>query len=155
MLTKHLSKINTKISRALFDIKQTQNVLPKDSLRTLYFSLIHPHLTLWNTCMGNASANLLNKTKLLRKRELRAIHNKIHNSHIDPFFKQCGILKLSDLYQLEVMLFMYDYTRDKLPRSFQNTYNINSNVQMAFEARQSQMLVIPSTKSRFVNKLPL
>jgi hypothetical protein len=152
---KHLSNINSKISRALFAIKQIKFSLPKYSLRILYFSLIHPHLTYGILAWGNASANLLNKTSILQKRALRAIHNKKYNSHTDPLFKQCGILKLSHTYQQEVMLFMYDYTHDKLPRSFQNTYMINSNVQVAYETRQSQMLVIPRTKSRFVDKLPL
>jgi hypothetical protein len=152
---KHLSNINSKISRALFAIKQIKFSLPKYSLRILYFSLIHPHLTYGILAWGNASANLLNKTSILQKRALRAIHNKKYNSHTDPLFKQCGILILSDINQLEVMLFMYDYTHDKLPRSFQNTYMINSNVQVAYETRQSQMLVIPRTKSRFVDKLPL
>ena len=88
-------------------------------------------------------------------RALGAIYNKNYDSHTDPLFKQCGILKLSDLYQRQVMVFMYDYTHDKLPSSFQNTYNINSNVHLAYETRQSQMLVIPKTKKpRIVDQLP-
>ena len=152
---KQLSSVNSKISRALFAIKQVKFSLPKDSLRTLYFSLIHPHLTYGILAWGNATANLLNKTTILQKRALRTIHNKKYNSHTDPLFKQSGILKLSDLYQQEVMLFMHDYAHDKLPRSFQNIYSNTRNIHGAYETRQAQMLFIPRTKSRFVDKLPL
>ena len=58
--------------------------LPNDSLRTVYFSLIHPHLTYGILAWGNGPANLLNKTTILQKRALRAIYNKKYNSHTDP-----------------------------------------------------------------------
>ena len=48
---------------------------------------------------------------------------------------------------------MYDYTYGYLPRYFQNTYNINTNVHVAYETRQSQMIAISMKKSRFVAKL--
>ena len=95
-----MSNIHSKISRALFTRTQITFYLPKDKLPTLYFSLIHPHLTYGILTWGSASTNLLNKTTILKKRALRAIYNKKYNSH-------------TDLYQHEVMLFMYDYTRDK------------------------------------------
>ena len=41
---KHISEVTKKVSRALFSIKQVKHVLPLDSLRTLYYALIHPHL---------------------------------------------------------------------------------------------------------------
>ena len=47
----------------------------------------------------------LRKTETLHKRALRTVHNKSHNSHTDPLFKQSGIMKISDLYQLEVVFF--------------------------------------------------
>jgi hypothetical protein len=147
--------INSKISRALFIMKQVKFSLPKESLRTLYFSLIHPHLTYGILAWGYAKTNLLHKTEILQKRALRTIHNKKYNSHTDPLFKQSGILKLSDLYQQEIMLFMHDYTHDKLPRSFQNLYKFNRNMHGAYETRQNQLFFVHRTKSRFVDKLPL
>ena len=40
-----LKQINKKISRALFAIKKVKHFLPVECLRTVYFSMIHPHLT--------------------------------------------------------------------------------------------------------------
>jgi hypothetical protein len=121
-------------------MKQVKFSLPKESLRTLYFSLIHPHLTYGILAWGNAKTKLLHKTDILQKRALRTIHN---------------ILKLSDLYQQESMLFMHDYTHDKLPRSFQNLYKFNRNMHGAYETRQNQLFFVHRKKSRFVDKLPL
>jgi hypothetical protein len=41
----HIQQISSKISRSLFILKRAKNILSKNSLRTLYFSLIHCHLT--------------------------------------------------------------------------------------------------------------
>ena len=40
----HINETNKKVSKALFSIKQLKNTLPVESLRTLYFALVHPHL---------------------------------------------------------------------------------------------------------------
>ena len=99
---KHILNINSKLSRALFVIKQVKFYLPKDSLHTLYYSLLHPHITYGILAWGNAKASLLRKTQILQKRSLRTIHNKKFNSHSDPLSKQSGILKISDLNQFRL-----------------------------------------------------
>ena len=96
----------------------------------------------------------MRKTETLHKRALRTVHN---NSHTDPLFKQSGILKISDLYQLEVVLFMYDYmyVHNKLPLSVRNLFKLNCDVYDAYETRRAQIFHINRTKSRFVDKLLL
>ena len=77
------------------------------------------------------------------------------NSHSDPLFKQSGILKISDLYQIEVMTFMHDFANEKLPVSFKDVYKMNCNIRGIYETRQAHLLHIPRTTSRFVDRLPL
>jgi len=151
----HLACVNKKISNALFIIKQLKFSLPKDSLRVLYFSLLHSHLSYGILAWGNAKNTVLRKTELIQKRALRTIHNKSYNSHTDPLFKQSGILKLSDIYQLEVLMFMHDFINNKLPLSFQNMFILNADIQNTYQTRQSNMFHMPLSKSRFVDKLPL
>ena len=41
----HINEINKKISKSLFFLKQVKKMLPLDSLKTLYYALIFPHLS--------------------------------------------------------------------------------------------------------------
>ena len=148
---KQLSSINSKISKALFIIKQVKFSLPIESLHTLYFSLLHPHLTYGILAWRNAKNNLLQKTQTSQKRAMRTIYNKRYNSNTDPLFKESRILKISDLYQLEVMTFMHDIIHGKLPISFDNIYHMNYQIQGVYETRQAHMFHVPRTKSRFVD----
>jgi hypothetical protein len=40
----HLKQLSSKLSRALFQIRRVKNILSKEALKTLYFSLFHCHI---------------------------------------------------------------------------------------------------------------
>ena len=151
----HLAHINSKISRALFIIKQVKNILPVESLRTLYFALIHPFLSYGITMWGNASQSYLHKTVNLQKRAVRIINKAMHNSHTDPLFKKSEILKLSDLYEYQAALFMNDYVMARLPHSFRDSFRFNCDIQETYLTRQSNLLKIERCNSAFSAKFPI
>ena len=143
-----MNEINKKVSRALFSIKQVKNILPLESLRTLYFALIHPHLLYGIIAWGSADKSIIYK-----KRAIRIITNSAYNSHTDPKFKKQGILKLNDLFEYQSILFMYDYMSGNLPRSFVGTFPLNQDLQQVHTTRQSD-LYIPRYSSKYAQKLP-
>lgn len=64
----HLHYINSKISKAIFAIKQVKNVLPLESLRLLYHTMIHPHISYGLLAWGNATPSKLKRTEILQKK---------------------------------------------------------------------------------------
>ena len=56
----------------------------------------------------------------MQKRAIRCIENTKNVAHSNPLFIKHNILKVSDLCQLNQALFMYNYTYNKLPNSFDN-----------------------------------
>ena len=50
---------------------------------------------------------------------------------------------------------MFDYTRKKLPRSFDSVFSYNYEIQSLRFTRQSILLHIPRCESNFASKLPL
>jgi len=151
----HIKHINMKISRALFVIKQVKNIIPLDSLRTLYFATIHPHLSYGILAWGNASSSILNKTNILQKRAIRTISRANYNSHTEPLLKKLNFMKLKDLYEYEVALFMYKFTKHELPLSFENTFKFKHEIQTSYSTRQSSQIYIRRCDSKFAKQLPL
>ena len=152
---KHLSQVNSKIARAMFAIRQVKHILSRDILRNLYFALIHPHLSYGILVWGNAKQTILSKTKTLQKRAIRTINKAAFNSHTDPLFRSSQILKLDDLYHYTSSLFMFDYVNRNLPRSFDNVFPLNRDVQFNKETRQSNLMYIQRCPSCFSSNLPL
>ncbi len=152
----HLKHVNKKISMALYSLKQVKFSLPLESLKTLYFSMIHPHICYGILAWGNAKLSAINKTVLLQKRAIRTINRVACNSHTDPLFKNMNILKVADQYQLEVVLFMHKYVNKKLPPSFDRTFQFNHELLLGDRVtRQSVMMHIDRFESEYARRLPL
>ena len=149
--------INNIISRALYAIKQVKHFLPIESLHTLYFAFIQPHISYGILALGNAYSTISQKTILLQKRSLRLINNVQYNSHTDPLFKRSKILNINDLYEYQILLFMNDFAKKKLPNSFDNIfkYMYNCDVLSSCPTRQSDLMAIERCDSTFSARLPL
>ena len=113
----HITAVKRKVSSALFFIKQVKHILPSGSLRTLYFVLIHPHLSYSITVLGNGDQKEIRQLMLVQKRAIRVIYNASYYSHTGPKFKKTGILKLHDLFVYQSLLFVHDYLSNKIPKS--------------------------------------
>ena len=150
----HIGQINSKVARALFTINQLKHLLPGNTLKTLYFALINPHLLYGILAWGNAKISLLGKTITLQKRAVRTISMSAYNSHTDPLFRKLEILKVKDLYIAQVALFMFDYTQNMLPISFRSLFKYNHEIQKR-TTRQSHLLHISKCHVNFSSNLPL
>ena len=151
----HISHLNRKLSRALFAIKQIKHFFPHDVLKTLYYALVHPHIEYGILAWGGANSSILRHTVVLQKRAMRYIHNSTYNSHTDPLFKLSNIMKLEDVYNYQMALFMYDLSHKKLPLSFDSTFKFTYEIQSHRVTRQSLKMYIPTCHTEFVRKLPL
>ena len=125
----HVAHVNSKISRAIFDINQLKFTVPLSILKTLYFTLIQPHLSYGIFAWGNAGSKILHKTIQLLKYAIRTIHKAACNSHTDPLFNKSQIIKLTDVYEYESVLFMHEFVENNLPHSFYDVFRNNRDVQ--------------------------
>ena len=83
------------------------------------------------------------------------INKAAYNSHTEPLHMRSSILKITDQYDCEVAMFMRDYMENKLPVSFQNTYQYNYEIQESPQTRNSNQLNIKRFESKFAKSLPL
>ena len=87
----HIATVKRKVVGALFYIKHVKHVMPRDSLRTLYFALIRPYLSYGITLWGNANQNIIIPLTLIQKRGIRVINNASYYNHTGPKLKKLGI----------------------------------------------------------------
>ena len=151
----HIDYICNKISRTLFALRQTRNILSTPSMLMLYNALIHPYISYGILAWGNASQTMLNRILLLQKRALRLIHKRPYNSHTDPLFSRSNVLKVQDSYEFAVRTFMYDYEHNNLPLSYHGMFRLNCELQNRHQTRQCDQYYIPKATSKFVGIMPL
>jgi hypothetical protein len=89
----HVKTICTRVSRALYMLRTCKNFLSANSLKPLYYSLVHCHLVYGNHIWGCANSSVL--TELFRKQKaaVRLISNSGYRAHTEPIFKSLNILR--------------------------------------------------------------
>ena len=103
----HIANIRTKISKALGTLNKVKHNIPTKLKRQLYFSLIHPHLLYGVELWGAAVKSHIQLIQILQKRAIRFITSSTYNSSTHNYFKDLKILKMQDLYQVQLLTQMY------------------------------------------------
>jgi hypothetical protein len=145
----HVSNIASKISCALFSLRQSKHFLSEAALKTLYFSLIHCHLTyatvIWSSCNAPTLKQLITKQKMA----IRTITGAKFNAHSEPLFKKLNILPLPQLIILQRTEFMYNYVHHELPAALSASW---PTVQERRDT-ENENLVVPNRTLRNDNTL--
>ena len=107
----HIQKISTKISRTLGIMNHLKRFLPENILLLIYNSSILPYfqysILTWGFKIG--------RLEKLQKRAVRIINNSSYNAHTDPLFKKLSLLKVKDLFRLNVLKSYYKFRKVNLP----------------------------------------
>jgi hypothetical protein len=157
----HISQITSKIARALFTIRQVKNFLPPSALKTLYFALVHCHLTyatvIWSACSQSTLKQLITKQKMA----IRTISSAKYNAHTEPLFKSLKILPLDKLIYQQKTEFMFCYAKNLLPKALAGSWQTvqerrnQDDVPNQRHLRNDHDLFVPRICSTMAGKLPL
>ena len=77
--------------------------------------MIHPYISYGLMLWGSAYKSNLHVIEILQKKAIRNVHTAKYNDHTIPLFHSSKILKLDDMYKLQLLMFMFSYYRNMLP----------------------------------------
>jgi len=97
-------------------------------LRLIYFSLFHSHLQYCIIDWGRAYETVIRPVQVLQNRIVKYMTFSNRTLSASNIFKLLKILKVSDLYQLNLEKFMYKYNADILLSSFDNFFSKLYNI---------------------------
>ena len=114
----HVHKISGKIAGVAGTLSRLKRFLPCNILKTIYNALIQPHLNLgvllWGINIG--------RIYKLQKWAVRAITSSKYNSHTSPLFKKLKLLRIHELYKLNMIKFFFKYKKGLLPAYFNGMF---------------------------------
>ena len=138
----HINNIATKISKIIGVINKLKHSLPPSILKTLYNSLILPHLNFGILAWGFKCERLIK----LQKRAIRSITLAKYNAHTEPIFKNEKLLKLEDIFKLQCLKFYHKYSHGDVPEYFLHMFTKNSNYHN-YQTRQRSQLSVAATRT--------
>ena len=105
-----IEKMCKTISRSIGIIRPFVNI---KILKTLYYSLVYPHLIYAIEVWGSADSTHMNHIMILQKRIVRMMkqldkrQSNFAFPPADPLFLSLGFLKVHDLFKLKIATFIY------------------------------------------------
>ena len=112
--TEHINKIKSKISRTTGLLYKLNKFLPDYILKSIYQSLISPFLSYGIEAWHSAPQYLTQKLFIIQKKAVRAICSLNYNDHTSNHFKELGILKLVDIYNENLITYIFDTLKSNL-----------------------------------------
>ena len=115
----HIESIKTSIARTMGSLNSIKRIIPPRILKQIYLTLIQPKI-LYGLVIWGHNAHKLHR---LQKRAVRIITCSKYNAHTDPLFKELNILKITDLYNLQICKLFYKITNGYIPIYFKQLYS--------------------------------
>ena len=116
----HISQLNTKISKALYFLRNSKNLLSVKGLLALYYSLIHCHLVYANLIWSSTKDSNFKSLYLKQKAAIRIVSSASYNALTEPLFKQAKVLPLPKLCLFFKLQFFSHFIQGFLPVTLRN-----------------------------------
>ena len=124
----HISNIAYKISRTVGIISKIRHYLPETALLKIYYALINSHLLYGLIIWGSTFPTYLQKLITLQNKAVKFICAAKFCDNSSPYYKRLKILKLKDLYKLEVGKFIHSNFKKMLPKNLSNYFILTSQI---------------------------
>jgi hypothetical protein len=143
----HINYICNKIAKGIGVMRKVREMLNKDTLLSLYYTLIYPYLTYCNIIWGRAANVHLLRLNLLQKRIVRIICKTHFLAHSEPLFIDCKVLNIYQINKYVTGIFMFTYTKGLLPDIFNNMF-LKQVDKHNYSTRQNQSFALPFCRTQ-------
>jgi hypothetical protein len=151
----HVNHLTRKLSKSMFCIRMAKNNLNPSGLRSLYFALVHSHLSYCPIILNCLSKTNLNRLEKVQKKAIRIITNSKYNAHTAPLFIEKGILPIDKIIKMAKLSFMHSIYYDYAPRSFEQVWTRNIDRQNDHHLRNENDFSLPNPRLEQFKRFPI
>ena len=130
-----ISNVSKKISRSIGIMYRLRNFVDLQILKNLYYCLIYSHLIYGIEVWGSACQTTMTPIISLQKRAVRMMtfNDRIPEvpgplCPFDPLFSVLELLKIYDIFNLQVAKFVYLCLRHETPSIFHDWFTLTSSI---------------------------
>jgi len=149
----HVNHIISKLTRSLYCIRMAKNNLNYCGLRSLYFALIHSHLSYCPTILSCLSISNKNKISKIQKKAIRVMTQSNYNAHTLPLFISHKILPFEKILKQGKLNFMHSIYYNYAPISFENIWVKNEERLGDYNLRNDNLFMLPLPRIELFKRL--
>ena len=139
--------LSSKLARSAGIFSKLRYYLDNSTLLQMYHALFNSHLQYAILCWGSTFATNLNRIQILQNRAIRNMMKAPRYFRLDNYFLNLRILKVHDLYKLEIAKFMHSHYNRTLPDCFSSIFH-ESGENHTYNLRSSDNIVYDTLRCR-------
>jgi hypothetical protein len=138
----HTRYLCSKLNKFLYCINRSKNFLTLKALKTLYYSLVHSHLSYCTPILGCASNTNIQQIFKVQKKAIRIISRNPYGAHTDPIFSNLKILPFPKLIDYTQLKLMHSIVYNHCPSSLLNIFQQNEQREIPHNLRNNEDYVV-------------
>ena len=149
---KHINYILNKISKTTYMLTKIRHYIDLNSLKMLYYSLVHPHLIYCLTTWGGAPKTTLQPLINIQKKIVRIITKSPYDHPSGVLFSKLKILPFNELYKYNLSLLMHRIHNNQITGKYNltrldqiHTYNTRTSINQNYRSTYNRLNVGLST----------
>jgi hypothetical protein len=151
----HVNHLSKKLAKSLYCIKMAKHNVNPPGLRSLYFALIHSHLSYCPIILNCMNKTNLNRLEKIQKKAIRIITKSAYNAHTVPLFYNNKILPLDKIIKMAKLNFMHSIFYEYAPLSFSQIWMKNNDRQHEHNLRNDNDYLLPNPRQEQYKKFPI
>ncbi len=154
----HITNIHGKISRSLYSLRQTKNLLGLSSLKLVYAAHVHSHLNYISFILSAALKKHVEPLASVQRKAIRIVDGAGYRELAPPIFAKLNIMPLNFLIDYNACLFMYDYNYGHMSEGFTGMWIRRRDLYVGDDARELRNgddWHVPILKYQYLAKHPL
>jgi hypothetical protein len=148
----HCKKLINKISNSIYIMNRVKNLLPSKYMKTLYFTLVHPHLLYCLPIYGCTTGKNIGSLEKMQKRAVRIVVKADYLAHTAPIFESLGIMPLKTLLEFNQGLLMHSVIHNYAPPSLLSIWNFDRQHDRTL--RNTNDIHVPFARTDQTKRLP-
>ncbi|XP_065681553.1 uncharacterized protein LOC136095202 [Hydra vulgaris] len=141
--------IQSKISNIIGMMYRVRSYINKQSLKLIFFGLIHCFISYANISWASTQLSKLKKIYSLQKHACRIIYFKNKREHAKPIMKDVKIMDVFKINIYQHLIFMYQFNNNLSPTNFTNKFEININENYYLRANISNTYKLPQNLNKY------
>ena len=132
-----------------------KNNVNRQGLRSLYFALIHSHLSYCPIILNCLSKSNFKKLEKLQRKAVRIITGSRYNANTADIFLEQNILPIDKIVRQAKLLFMHSVVHNYAPISFNYIWVRNIDRPNEYNLRNDHEFTLPNPRIEQFKKLPI
>ena len=125
----HAKHVVEKLHIARRILSKLKHYASKSVLKNVYYGIAYPYIHYGITSWGNSAAKFVTQIQIQQNYIVKIVNCVTSlKTRLFPLYQELNLLKVKDVFELEVLKFVYKFKNKTLPEIFDNYYQSASEI---------------------------